>query len=79
MEIATKRATLPAALEYLDDGSNPQNHHRTVVVEQVLSSLLMCDLGSYRHQFLGIRCLERIEAPLQNFSEAPAYDALPVD
>ena len=39
----------------------------------------MCNLGSRRHQFLGIRRLERIEAILQNFSEAPAYNAPSVD
>ncbi len=69
--------TLAAALDYLDDGSNPRNYHRTVVVERVFSSLLMCDFGSRRHQFLGIRRPERI-ANLQNFSEAPAYDPRPV-
>ncbi len=39
---------------------------------------LTCNFGSGRHQFLGIRCLQCLEAVLQNFSEAPTDDALPV-
>ena len=68
---------LPA--EEIDRLHLPIHRRHGICVVEFFSSLLMCNLGSCRHQFLGIWRPEYILAILQNFREAPAYDAPPVD